>query len=1403
MAFHERKHNPLEAGIPVAPPSEEDAVAPPFVLDESVGDGPSGPPPLYYDGGERLPEGIPIREDLVRADASDAQLSSKLKTHISQGKTVFFMPNDVHETNMYEGGRQVYRLHLFGALMNGAKAHVIVEDVPVFFDVRAPATVAAEQNGETFENHLRALLMGASLVPRIETVYASPVMGYHEQHVCWKRLSFVSLGERKKALHVIKENGYETASDDASGHHRKVAREQEIPLTDWLTLSDYEHSRGGDGTNSPLCEHVFRVKPAGIRALGDDVKAKNKLLSRDRTLMMTWDIETYTTKRTGELPDATKDDSAVFMIGCTFHWKDEAEPVYQVCLVDVPTEPDQRWTTVVCGSEENLLRAFGLLWNQLAPDYESQFNGMKYDWPFVVEKMMQYGILGWFYGKTTALTYGHKGKTSDNAYRWDYHDRKKVKISAEQSQLVSYYKAPGCVPIDVRLQFMKLYPKSEEGGRLSTSLNFYLRVNGLPVKVDLPHWKIWKIYEARDAVQMRHVAHYCMIDALSCQRLLVKRNVINDRREVSALSYTSLFDSLHYADGMRVCSMLTSYAIRRGFLCSSTPNEASVEKGKYPGAYVFHPTKGLHRRRPFVGLDFRSLYPSLIMTYNLSPEKYFETLEAVHAYLDSHPDKSAEDFHHSTFVFNGQQRNGWFLRHGNRQEDIGLYPSILIELAAKRAVMKDRLKVLEREKEELEVQLGEQERAGPCGAGGAESLADLKERHVRTSIEFNAVNSKQKALKVYMNTFYGETGAKHSPFRLLELAGGVTAAGQYNIKMVAQFVRDRNFIIQYGDTDSLYLSCPDEVFAELDDAYERKELTREEYWTKMVEVTMTVMSELRNEVNAHLRADNGCCYLEMAYEEVVFPGVLCGKKKYGGIAHYNVPNFHPKELFIKGIDVVKQGQTEIARRIGYRILWAAVSLEEDRSLEQIVFDVLREAVTNLDQWSFDDFVQSDAYRPDKDNKPVKRFIARMAPRHAREQAENKRLVAAGKTPRKIQYAPPEVGARFQYVIAKVPAFGIQGLKRNLTKGDRMEYADVMREQGMAAIDIPFYLKSYVVGQCARFINFSDRFQPRGVTDPKKADEEAQKAAKKELEKYVTSLYEGGSARSLGYAYRRAYAAAADEVYGSLVRQAGCPAATVLHSEWLTHDVFLSSGNDGGGGGDEGNPIGEIVKQAMALAGEAGVGEQYPKLIARRLQIGEDGSDLDKKEDTARQLYAIHARCARPLGNRLGSRNRHQTRTADHYAASALDRREAELRTALAMQLGKVQDIALKFDTDLRELVERFRIIEHQTDPRLKDTPNPSTGTDSVVSAQPLPGGSGEMPEAQLSLSEDDAQTLGTFRELWLKLAGVFIARKKLQTFTSYLSVLKNRRQRHTPHPSRQEISAAINEGARRLTLAEA
>jgi DNA polymerase elongation subunit (family B) len=1094
-----------------------------FIIDDELG-GPTEGRKIYYNGDE-------IIDAPSRAKDFEVEENPKMPIKLMRNEPVLFMPSDVSD-----GYYSPYVLHIFGSLSNGAKAHIMIEDIDVFFDVKLPhptekkvdaiispekrrvdddtgarpeddagarpeddagarpeddAGARPEDDAEQFKIFILFRLKEEH--PTFaELIKKYPVFGYHEKPITYVRVHFTSLKNRKAAIGKLIKDEYETASNDTSAYYRKVSREHQISFADWIRIKTYKVE-----TATSIAHYEFTVKITDLENLQDAEKTKLK----DRTLVMTWDTEVYTPKK--ETPRPENPDDTLFMLCSTFHWKDDMQPLLQVAIMDKDTETDKRWISIVCGSPQNVIKAFALIIRRMAPDIVLGFNDGDFDWPFIIGKGEYYEILPWFCQKISGF-----GKVSDPAYNIR---EQRIKISPEDQMIVKIIKCLGYVPIDVRVCFKKLFTRAEVAK--GSSLKFYLEQCKLGGKADMPIPRMWRIYVEGKPESMRQIAHYCIIDALRCQHLMIKKNVINDYREVANLSYTSLSDVHFYAGGMRVCNMLAGYASRKEFVCSLTSKKKEVE-GKYPGAYVFEPDKGLENRRPVTGLDFSSLYPSIIMTYNLSPEKIIinenEMIKLRNEGKDLHPIK---------FEFNGKDVIGWSVRHGNNEKNIGLFPTVLIDLFNKRKQIKTQLAIVQKEKEKIELFLSKTPEQATevyedlkklkgvnieqltelynLAIDGAKRGRDiLKERLGVLSFESIYLDSKQRAVKVFMNTFYGESGNALSPFFLLQLAGGVTTAGRAAIQFVARMADEYHFGKKYGDTDSLYLTCPDEVFKAVDAQYAQKEIAKEQYYSEMVKITMKEMNIFRDKVNAALKEYSKTSYLSMAYEEVLFPVVFTGKKKYYGIPHVETPNFKQK-IFIRGIEIMKMGQTGIAKTIGNEIMRQSMLVENERTLMDIVLDVLIDSIEHP-KWTLKDFTKTDTYKPPSDGHPgnvrVLRFVERMKVKHKQEIEEQKTSGIA----KPYLYEIPEKSERFSYVLVKPERkTDIFGKKLKLTKADCMEYVKVVTTLNLQP-DIEEYIRSYVVGLCARFINYDKRFQPEDETiksDYKKFDRYVQARAK--------------------------------------------------------------------------------------------------------------------------------------------------------------------------------------------------------------------------------------------------------------------------------------------------------------------
>ncbi len=178
---------------------------------------------------------------------------------------------------------------------------------------------------------------------------------------------------------------------------------------------------------------------------------------------------------------------------------------------------------------------------------------------------------------------------------------------------------------------------------------------------------------------------------------MVKHNVINDYREVASIAYVSLFDSHYYTGGMKVCNLLGVKVWKRDILITLIPSEWT-KKGIFPEAYVFPSDKGLENERPVTGLDFTSLYSSIIINYNLLSETMTLLAEEAGAL-----EKAGETLYKIKFPFNSWILHTWSIRYENKNNKMGLYLSVLKELLNKRNKMMAQLEILSNIKEYMEL----------------------------------------------------------------------------------------------------------------------------------------------------------------------------------------------------------------------------------------------------------------------------------------------------------------------------------------------------------------------------------------------------------------------------------------------------------------------------------------------------------------------------------------------------------------------------------------------------------------------------------------------------------------------------------------------------------------------------
>ena len=317
----------------------------------------------------------------------------------------------------------------------------------------------------------------------------------------------------------------------------------------------------------------------------------------------------------------------------------------------------------------------------------------------------------------------------------------------------------------------------------------------------------------------------------------------------------------------------------------SSKNKVSDRARSFPGAFVREPQKGLHSY--IVDLDFTSLYPSLIITYNIGPNTFFCKLkdyqqgyDFIHNFdklpknieviFDPLHKKQEEIIDKNKFKKLVQNSNLIYTINGcfylNHKKEESVFSKILSELMKSRKIMKNKMFEAIENKEPSQL-----------------------------------FNSRQLALKILANALYGVLGTPIFRFFNVDMATSVTLSGQEAIKtsiieanqflskvrtsnekecnlskeeMFGELNQETPYIVT-GDTDSLFLTY-EEFFKSSD--------KESDCIKKVQEVTNNVQNYLNDKViinmikNHNVSIDQNV--LSLKNELLIKKGLYISKKHY-------------------------------------------------------------------------------------------------------------------------------------------------------------------------------------------------------------------------------------------------------------------------------------------------------------------------------------------------------------------------------------------------------------------------------------------------------------------------------------------------------------------------------------------
>jgi len=549
-----------------------------------------------------------------------------------------------------------------------------------------------------------------------------------------------------------------------------------------------------------------------------------------------------------------------------------SEPITAICITRLNGDTivygcgdynnhDDSVTYLKCKDEYTLCKRFIEDWQERCPDVVTGWNVKFFDIPYLFNRI------------TKILGEEHARKLSP----WNLVSERKTVFKGKE-QIAYVVSGIGI------LDYLELYTwyapdgKSQENYRLETIANSELGDSKLS-------------YDEYDNLNQLYRLNYQKFIEYNIKdvNLIVR---LEDKLKLLELGLTLAYDTkTNYDDIFAQTRMwdalIYNYLIEKKIVVP--PNEFKSKSSAFEGAYVKDPQIGMHEW--VASFDLNSLYPHLIMQYNLSPETLIEPSDytedmreilsdgiSVNKLLDEKLDLSK--LKNVTLTPNGE-----FFRTDIK----GFLPEMLEEMYEDRKKFKKMMLQAEQE---------------------FENSNDSDERH---ELEKRIAKYKnlQLAKKVGLNSAYGAMGSQYFRFYDLRIALAVTLAGQLSIRWIEKKINqymnnlmktDTDYVIA-SDTDSIYLRLGDLV----DKIYtsERKPDKIIEFMDKVCETKLQPFidksyQELATYVHAYSQK------MQMKREGLSDKGIWTAKKRYI-LNVYNNEGVQYKEPYLKvmGLEMVK------------------------------------------------------------------------------------------------------------------------------------------------------------------------------------------------------------------------------------------------------------------------------------------------------------------------------------------------------------------------------------------------------------------------------------------------------------------------------------------------------------------
>jgi DNA polymerase elongation subunit (family B) len=431
-----------------------------------------------------------------------------------------------------------------------------------------------------------------------------------------------------------------------------------------------------------------------------------------------------------------------------------------------------------------------------------------------------------------------------------------------------------------QLDYLNLYKKFTYKAQESYRLDYIASVELGSKKLDHSEFDTFKDFYTKG---WQKFVEYNIIDVELVDRM-------EDKMKLIELAITMAYDAkANYADVFSQVRMwdtiIYNYLKQRNIVIP--PKERSAKDEKYAGAYVKEPIPGKYDW--VVSFDLNSLYPHLIMQYNISPETLLD---------ERHPSVTVDKILNQDITFELYKDKAVCANGAMFRKDVrGFLPELMEKIYEDRTIYKKKMLAAKQEYE--------------------------KKKTKELEKEIARCNNIQMARKIQLNSAYGAIGNQYFRYYKLANAEAITLSGQVSIRWIEDKMNayinkllktDGVDYVIASDTDSIYLNMGPLV----ERIYKGREKTTEgvvSFLDKICQVELEkyiegCYQELAEYVNAYDQK------MQMKRENIAERGIWTAKKRYIlNVWDSEGVRYEEPKLKMMGIEAVKSSTPAPCRKM--------------------------------------------------------------------------------------------------------------------------------------------------------------------------------------------------------------------------------------------------------------------------------------------------------------------------------------------------------------------------------------------------------------------------------------------------------------------------------------------------------